>query len=155
VICKGDYVIFEMVEGRDIQPAARAALLHDPDGREWPDNVFLIGSFRKGPRCDNDEVPSDARRYLGRRYEIHCGSVTFPPRAGPWKSLGEVKELYYVRSGTIHKGMRHRFNKWDWRSFGARLLKGRGHAYLARHGSWYCLKLSKGAIANHLGLIWP
>lgn len=152
MICKGKKVIFELASGEDIKPPAAYGLLHDPHGREWSSRSLLVGPFTQGGTADADDVPDDAREYLGKSHRIKRGSTTLPPRRGPWEKLGEVAVLYYWRGGTrAPGGMRHPFGKVSI----ATLVKGKGRAHLSRCGRWYRLNLPPGALIDSRGLVWP
>jgi hypothetical protein len=151
VICKGTRVIFELASGEDIKPPAAFALGHDPSGKEAPARYVYCGPYTRGGRADQDEVPDEAWRYLGRAHVIHCGSYN-PPKAGPWAKCGEVAVIYYVRGGKrAPGGMRHKFN----RASLERVVLGRGKVTLSKCGRWYRLELPKNARVDERGFFWP
>ena len=151
IIVKGVSVIFDLTDGSSVRPRASAGMMHDPTGRAWPKKSLLVGAYQKGGITD--DVPEDAKRYLGRNYSAHEGSVDLPPkRLGEWEKLGEVETIYYRRPGTRAPGkFHHEFNKPGLR----RLVHGTGRAMLYARGSYYRLELPRSAIVDDRGIVWP
>ena len=156
MIRKGTRVLFEMKDGSDVEPPAKYALLHDPEGEDWPARSMLVGPYATGKAVE--DVPSSAKAYLGRQYEIHKGSCVLPPRHLQehcdriWEEIGEVDTIYYYRHGTKASGdFRHKFGRFTIIS----LFKGRGKAVLYGWGEWLRLELPRGAIADDRGIVWP
>jgi len=160
VICKGTGVVFDLVDGARVIPPARYGMLHDPSGKEWPARSVLVGPFAKGPLADEDEIPRDARDYLGRKHRVHRGVAIFPPRSlATWTHLGDVASakkaggrIRYVRGGTkAPGGFHHPFNAPSL----ATLMKGHGRSVLYRCGQWLRLELPRGAMLDARGFVWP
>jgi hypothetical protein len=152
LIVKGTKIIFELADGSDVKPPPSYGMLHDPQGKAWPYRSLLIGPFRHGGKAPEDEVTTEARKYLGKGHTVKRGSASLPPRSGPWEKLGEVAVLYYYRGGTRARGgMRHVFGKMSV----AKVLLGSGKAHLSRCGSWYRLNLPAKAVVDDRGLVFP
>lgn len=153
LIVKGTRIIFELAgDAGDIKPPGSYGMLHDPQGKAWPYRSLLVGPFRHGGKAPDNEVTTEARKYLGRSHNVKKGSVSLPSRSGPWEKLGEVAVLYYYRGGSrAPGGMRHKFGKASL----AKLMLGHGKAHLSRCGNWYRLNLPKGAVVDDRGIVWP
>jgi hypothetical protein len=151
LIAKGDSLLFELANGKDVAPPLRDALLHDPKGEAWPRCSVLVGPFRKGRRVVEDD--DDARTYFGREYRMLEGSATLPPTGlQSWKRVGEVERIFYRRKGTRAPGRyQHTFGK----GVLLRLFKGKGKATLYRHKRWLRLELPGNCTVNWAGFVYP
>ncbi len=152
LIVKGRSVSFDLVDSTKIDAPAAYGMIHDPTGRQWKRTSVLIAPFQKGGETvEGDRFSKD---YLGRSHMIHAGDVRLPPRAlSDWTLEGEVKRIWYTRTGAKYGGKRfqHEFGKMSF----ARLVKGKGRARLYSRGSTYRLELPRGAILDSRGLVWP
>jgi hypothetical protein len=155
LICKGNTVSC-LVEGRRVRCAG--SMLHDPTGRHWPKHSLLIGKFQKGSEEPTEEQYRGAPRdYLGRGYRARVGSVDLPPkRLSEWEEIGPVAEIFYTRPGTSNPGrFRHAFNKPHGVSLVVFPFKGKGKATLRKCGRFHRLDMSRGALIDSRGLVWP
>ncbi len=152
LIAKGRSVAFDMKDGSSVR--CSGGMLHDPSGRWWPRNSVLCGPFRVTRKADDDEVSGEARHYLGSSHNTKMGSVNTPPKAlGEWKYIGEVEEIWYVRTGKKRPGTYfHPFSK---PGALATILKGKGKARLYKRGNFCRLDLPRGAILDSRGYVWP
>lgn len=151
LIAKGTEVLFEMHDGRDIEPRSRYALLHDPDGVVWAKCSLLVMPFDRGgaPLSDDD---ADSRDYFGAAYVRKVGSVDTPPSdLTEWQEVGAVRRIYYYRDGVKYPGdFKHTFGK---RSI-ASLFRS-GEAVLHKRGSLYRLELPDWCSVDDRGIVAP
>lgn len=146
LIARGHDVSFVMADGRDIEVSG--ALLHDSSGKAWPKCSALIATFKRGPAVEMD---AESKDYFGRGYDAHEGRVELPPRdLKAWKLVGEVKKIFYERTGRHHGLFQHEMGKRRlWAFFKS------GKATLYRLGRAYRLELGKGCIWDSRGLVFP
>ena len=157
MICKGTHAIFEFEGGGAITPPASYGLLHDPTGKTRSSRHVFCGPFEHaGERVDQDEVPKDARAYLGRKHVVKGGSADLPPRSAKWDVVGDLKTIYYKRGGTKAPGKyRHEFNKPRGTFIIVHAIKGHGTVSLWKHGNWYAVVFPRGAMIDDRGFVWP
>jgi hypothetical protein len=152
LIVKGHSVSFDLVDGDKIDAPAKNGMMHDPTGRAWRRNSVLVGPYEKlGDEVEGDKYTDD---YLGRNWNVRAGDVRLPPKSlGAWTLEGPIERVWYTRHGAKRGGKRfqHGVNGF----WIARLFKGKGGARLYRHGAWYRLELSRGAILDGRGFVWP
>ena len=149
LIAKGFDVGFELADGDEIDVSG--AMLHDPDGEDWPACSLLITAFRGGGVAS--DVPSEAKHYLGKSYRAHVGSVKLPPKnLDDWKRVGEVAVIYYDRPGRRAPGpFRHAFGRRRWQAL---FRKGK-LSTLFKLGRAHRLELGPKCIADDRGLVFP
>jgi hypothetical protein len=151
LICKGTQARFKLASGKWVAP--RGALLHDPDGRSWPECSGLVMPFKRTGEAPSREY-DQARHYLGRSYEIKQGRIDkLPPRAlSEWEEIGEVTRAEYHRGGTKAPGdYFHPMGARQW----FRLFIKPDLPVLYRYGNIYRLELGKGCHWSDRGLIVP
>jgi hypothetical protein len=111
LISRGYRVAFELESGRMVRAGKGAEILHDPDGREWPDMSVLVSDFNRTGRPLKN-VPDEARRQLGDGFDPKRGRVHVPPkRLSSWREVGPVVRVEYHRRGEHHavEGHEHEF----------------------------------------------
>lgn len=158
LIAKGDNVLFEMHDGRDVEPPARAAILHDPEGVVWPKCSLLIADFdetRGGGSYDASD-DSDAKDYFGKRFKLRVGTVETPPQdICQWHRVGAVRRIFYERWGDKYPGdYKHIFGKRSLASLfrsGEAVLYSRG---TGRNRVWR-LELPEWCHLDDRGLVAP
>ena len=139
ILIKGRRVWCEMRDGREIYCPASFGMMHDPEGEHWPACVLLIGPYRRSRR--SVDLSNAAKDYFGPDYDGHEASIDVPQ--GAWKSLGEVSEIFYERTGLTHPGdYRHAFRKDS-------------HVILSKSGRFFRLELPKGCVVNWRGFVNP
>lgn len=152
LIVKGRSVSFDLVDGYKIDAPAAWGMIHDPTGRYWKRTSVLVMPFDKlGAEVEGDK---HSRDYLGRTHRTRAGDVRLPPRPlGEWKLEGAVSKIWYTRHGAKHGGKRfqHSFNAPSL----ARLFKGRGKVRLYSRTGAFRLELSRGAMLDARGYVWP
>lgn len=152
IIVKGRSVSFDLVDGGKVDAPAAYGMMHDPTGRAWKKNSVLVAPFEKlGDEVDGDKYSRD---YLGHTHLTHAGDVKLPPKAlSSWTYEGEVERIWYTRTGRKNGGKRfqHAFNKMGLQ----RLVRGRGKARLYSLRGVYRLELSRGAVLDSRGYVFP
>jgi hypothetical protein len=152
MIAKGKSVSFDMVNGDEIDAPASYAMLHDPTGKYWSKNSFLVMPFKK--ISARATPPKEAEAYLGRTHVIRVGDVSLPPKElSAWKYEGEVAKVWYTRTGKKHGGQRfqHGMNKPGL----MRLFRGKRKVRLYSRGNVFRLELGHGAIVDDRGFVDP
>lgn len=160
LIVKAHAVSFDLVDGKKVDAPARNGMMHDPTGRAWKKNSVIVGPYeRLREESDGDKYTDD---YLGRDYAVRVGDTylnragdsKLPPKAlSAWMYEGEVEKVWYTRHGLKQGGRRfqHGINGF----WIARLFKGKGSARLYKYGAWLRLDLSRGAILDGRGFVYP
>jgi hypothetical protein len=150
ILIKGQKVTFQMADGRNIVAPARAGMMHDPEGQAIPYCQILVGPYQKTNKPV--ELTSEARNYFGSDYPGRAGSVDFP--AGPWKPLGEVRQILYQRTpGSRHEG--NYFHPFKKKSSWGMSFKQAEYPTLSKCGSFYRLELPSGCTVNWRGFVNP
>lgn len=150
IIVKGTRVIFDLLgEDRSLHAPARAGLLHDPSGRDWPRCSALVGPYARTAEPLED---AKAQQYFGRSYQVRAARVTLPPRPiASWRSVGPVERIWYTRGGTKYPGpFQHKFNK-GW----IPLVFGKKRVILYKLGSWCRLEFPDGCTLDDRGFVRP
>lgn len=149
LVAKGSDVGFALIDGRNIDVSG--SMLHDPEGSAWPSCSLLICVFKRGRT--SVEMTGDERRYFGRGYRAHEGSVVLPPKSlVEWKRVGEVKIIFYERPGMRAPGyFAHTFGRRRWQ---AMFKKGKLPT-LYKLGRAHRLELGPKCSLDDRGLIYP
>jgi hypothetical protein len=160
LIVKGHAVSFDLVDGDKVDAPAKYGMMHDPTGRYWKKTSILIGPYeRLREESDGDKYTRD---YLGRNFDVRvgetylnrAGDMKLPPKAlSAWTYEGKVEKIWYTRHGHKQGGTRfqHEINKPSV----VRFFKGKGEGRLYRCGAWLRYDLSRGAISDGRGFVWP
>lgn len=139
ILIKGTDVKFEMADGRILSLPPKHGIIHDPSGQALPRCDVYFGPFQKG-RTPIDLPTKEARAYFGRFYDARAAVVDVPP--GPWKPVGDVTQIFYVRPG-VHQGRYyHLFREGN-------LLR------LSRCRAFHRLDLPEGCVVNDRGFVKP
>ena len=139
ILIKGRAVAFEMADGREIVCPRSYGMIHDPEGRDLPRCAVFVGPYtRTKKRVDLTDSAAD---YFGSGYDACQAEIDVP--SGPWKSQGEIAQIYYVRTGISHAGSyHHRFAE-------------SATVRLSRCRSFYRVDLPRGCVVNWRGFVDP
>ena len=134
-----------MVRGRPVKLPARAALLHDESGRDWPSCSALVMPIH--PSRGDEPVRDRAAQSYFNDQPMGC-SVELPPRSlSSWRALGEISEILYTRRrphglpGQLQDDFYHPIEK--------------GKARLYRLGHVYRIELGPRCQWNWRGIVRP
>lgn len=154
LIVKAHRVAFDLMSGRKVTAAPTYGMLHDPSGEDWPkDSVLVMRYTRSGRAIKSDGAMAS---YLGGDYQARSGEADLPSRSlEGWKKLGDVKTIYYVRTGKrAPGGFYHHFGKGA--ALEHKIFRGEGDKpVLYRKGKTLRLELPAGSTLNWRGFVWP
>jgi hypothetical protein len=154
----GRDVTFLLKSDREISPPKRHGMLHDPSGETWPRCSLLVAHFEQGWK---ESKAPDGRNYFGRNAVVWEGEAELPPKdISKWKTVGELKTIFYDRAGTKHPGyFRHMFHKPRglWRLlFLVKRSAANGPVVLSRYGrNTYRIDLPDGCVVDDRGIALP
>jgi hypothetical protein len=159
MICMGRQVVIVLEGKREITAPARAGMLHDGSGDDWPECSLLIAPFKGWVREPSRSELSAGRDYFGRGSEIGAGVIDLPPcDLKSWTEVGDAKEIFYDRAGEKAPGyFRHRFHKPRglWKIFFLVKRAAKGRVTLFKRGRIYRLDLPDGCIIDDRGIALP
>lgn len=132
----------------------RYAILHDPDGTDWPKCSVLIAPFTRSGIPDVEN--KDAFDYFN--YQPRGGHFTLPPkRLGEWQRIEEIDAITYIRPGDkegLGKNLSygHEFtNEGGWFIFKKEI----GYPVLYKRGHAYRLEFPSGCVISWRGFVFP
>jgi hypothetical protein len=153
LVTKGTRVGFDMEDGQEINAPPGYGMLHDPTGKSWARCSLLIAPFRRGGLAQEDEVPSYARAYLGRRYRPRIGDVVLPEKSlVGWDRLGRVSRIWYTRGGSKAP---FRFQHPIGKKTIFSIFRGKDQATLYKKGRYYRVQLGRACVLDDRGIVHP
>lgn len=156
LIAKG-YECHLFVGSREYSPPASYAMLHDPDGVDWPSDSILFARFSK----DREEISYDpAEDYFGDG--PLGGSIQLPPRdLSRWSQIGPVKKIEYTRLRPHGMPAKYQGDYYHMFDGSEGLLSLLTFLFtdiepsLYRKGRLYRMELPNWASLDDRGFIWP
>lgn len=151
---KAHRVAFDLTTGKKVSAPASFGMLHDPEGKVRAKNVVLVTKY--GRSATPVKLDADMSEYFGSGYKARSATVNLPPASlESWKKLGEVKTIYYVRTGQRAPGAYyHHFGKGA--AIEHKIFRGEGKKpVLYRCGKSLLLLLPEGSTLNWRGFVWP
>jgi hypothetical protein len=138
ILIKGKQVKMEMANGKIVRAPASYGIIHDPDGSQLPKCFVFIGPYKTSKKPV--EMTGDAKSYFGSDYKPTSAVVDVP--RGPWKSMGDVVQIFYKRPGKYAGKYFHLFDK-------------RTTVLLSKCRNHFRLELPGGCIVNWRGFVYP
>jgi hypothetical protein len=154
----GRDVAFIMRSGHEFEAKRRRdGMLYDETGKHWSKDSLLVAPFEQGE--DEVEGNTRAREFFGSDFAIYRGGIYPPPSSlkNGWRSLGEVKTIYYDRAGKYEGPFKHEFNKprGIWRLIFLFDRRAKGPALLYARKGCYRVEFPKGALIDSRGIAIP
>lgn len=139
ILIKGHTVILELANGLVMKLPRSFGIIHDPTGEALPRCDVFFGAYRKTDKVGTPTRQSTA--YFGRRYQPKNTTIDIP--RGPWKNIGEVVQILYVRTEKSQYAGKyyHPFKKV--------------HPVVSKCKSYYKLALPNGCILDDRGFVFP
>lgn len=112
LVARGRAVSLVMQSGRIVTAPARAEILHDPDGRDWPEDAVLIAPFKHTGAPETR--PSSAAKDHFKDQTILRGRIALPGRnMRLWREVGQVASIRYDFRGPHYapEGHEHEFKR--------------------------------------------
>ena len=100
LIAKGYTVSFKLVEGGTVKAPASYALLHDPEGKEFPKCAGFTSPFVKQGRAVNNREAKSYFEKFGDTRSLPIGGqlgIDVPNPLSKWKRIGEIEKINYTR----------------------------------------------------------